>query len=111
MPTPISCHPAERGLRGSALSRHLAVAYVLLVIYASLHPFSGWHDIGVGMWDYLDAPLPRYITAFDVISNILAYLPLGFLAVLALAPPLRAWIALPLVTAGAGILSALLEGL
>ena len=30
--------------RPSPLARYLLLAYVLLVIYASLHPFSGWRD-------------------------------------------------------------------
>jgi hypothetical protein len=33
--------------------------------------------------------VPRYVTAFDVATNFAAYVPLGFLAVLAFAPRLR----------------------
>ena len=32
---------------GTVLARYLALAYVLLVVYASLHPFSGWRDLGL----------------------------------------------------------------
>jgi VanZ family protein len=73
----------------SSLARYLYGAYALLVIYASLHPFSGWVDNGVPSFAFLAAPLPRYITAFDVIANIVAYVPLGLLGVLALYPRLR----------------------
>lgn len=73
----------------SSLARYLYGAYALLVIYASLHPFSGWSDTGVPVFAFLDAPLPRYITAFDIATNIVGYVPLGLLGVLALYPRLR----------------------
>ncbi len=65
------------------LSRHLALAYTALIIYASLHPFSGWRDAGLSPLDFLDAGWPRYWTAFDIAVNLLAYLPLGFFLTLA----------------------------
>ncbi|MFH1044096.1 MAG: VanZ family protein [Pseudomonadota bacterium] len=75
--------------RPSPLARYLLLAYMLLVIYASLHPFSGWHDQGVSPFAYLAGALPRYITAFDLVTNFAAYLPLGFFALLALHPLVR----------------------
>jgi VanZ family protein len=75
--------------RPSPLARYLLLAYVLLVIYASLHPFSGWRDQGVSPFAYLAGAMPRYITAFDLVTNFAAYLPLGFFALLALHPLLR----------------------
>jgi len=69
----------------STLARYLAGAYLLLVVYASLHPLSGWHDNGAPLLDFLHAAWPRYYTGFDLIINMLAYVPLGFL----LAPALR----------------------
>jgi len=66
------------------LARYLAIAYALLVAYASLHPLTGWRDNGVPVFDYLGAAWPRYYTGFDLAANILAYLPLGFLLVPAL---------------------------
>ncbi len=69
----------------SPLARYLAVAYALLVAYASLHPFTGWRDSGAPLFAYLAAAWPRYHTGFDLAVNILAYLPLGFLLVPALA--------------------------
>lgn len=53
-----------------------------LIIYASLHPFEGWRWPGQSPWVFISAPLPRYWTRFDVISNLLGYAPLGFLCVL-----------------------------
>ena len=68
----------------AALARTLALAYTLLIIYASLHPFTGWHDSGAPIFDYLTARWPRYWTRLDVGLNIAAYLPLGFLLTSAL---------------------------
>src|SRR5258708_33907032 len=61
----------------STLARYLFVAYVLLVVYASLHPFSGWRDRGLPPFAFLTAPLPRPIPVFDVIANIIGYMPSG----------------------------------
>ena len=58
---------------------YLAIAYTLLVVYASLHPFSGWRDAGAPVTAYLVAAWPRYWTVFDLCTNVLAYLPVGFL--------------------------------
>lgn len=75
--------------RPSPLARYLLLAYVLLLVYGSLHPFSGWRDQGAGAYTYLAGGLPRYITAFDLVTNFAAYLPLGFFALLAFHPHLR----------------------
>lgn len=72
--------------RPSPLARYLLLAYVLLIVYGSLYPFSGWRDQGVSPFAYLSERLPRYITAFDVVTNLIAYMPLGFFALLALHP-------------------------
>ncbi|KAF1042330.1 VanZ family protein [Xylophilus sp.] len=62
----------------------LTLAYGALIVFASLYPFAGWRDQGMAPWVFLSAPLPRYWTGFDVISNVLGYAPLGFLLALAL---------------------------
>ncbi len=66
------------------LPRYLASCYLLLIIYASLHPFSGWQSAGLSPFVFLEAAWPRYWTAFDLAVNIAAYLPLGFLLAQAL---------------------------
>jgi VanZ family protein len=68
----------------TALPRHLALAYTALVVYASLHPFSGWRDLGLSPFAFLDVGWPRYWTVFDLSANVIAYLPLGFLLALTL---------------------------
>ena len=93
----------------SSLSLHLALAYTALVVYASLHPFSDWRDTGLSPWEFLVAPWPRYVTAFDLITNVLAYVPLGFLWVVYLRPPRRPWPVAVLCVLAASLLSLGLE--
>lgn len=97
--------------QSSPLARYLFVAYALLVVYASLHPFSGWRDQGVAAFAFLGARLSRPYYAFDVAANVLGYVPLGFLAVLAARPLLRGKGAFFLGLAAAALLSLLLESL
>ncbi len=61
----------------------LALASVCLVVYASLYPFTDWRDQGLSPLAFLNEPLPRYWTGFDVGINLLGYAPLGFLLALA----------------------------
>lgn len=68
----------------SPLPRYLALAYVALVVYASLHPFAGWRDPGISPLAFLDAGWPRWWTGFDLVINALVYVPLGYLLTLAL---------------------------
>ncbi len=57
----------------------LSQAYVALIVYASLYPFTGWRDQGIAPWAFLWSSLPRYWTGFDVAANVCGYIPLGFL--------------------------------
>ncbi len=66
------------------LSRYLAFAWFGLVVYGSLHPFSGWRDTGVSPIAFLEGGWPRYWTFFDLAANVAVYLPLGFFLTLAL---------------------------
>ena len=59
--------------------RYFLPAYLLLIVYVSLSPFTGWLAPEQGALNFLMAPWPRYITAFDLIANVLAYMPLGVL--------------------------------
>jgi VanZ family protein len=54
-----------------------------------LQPFSGWWIPPEEIRHFLTAPWPRYITLEDVLINIAAYVPLGFLFARALMPRLR----------------------
>ncbi|HZY16064.1 MAG TPA: VanZ family protein [Ramlibacter sp.] len=60
----------------------LAGAYAVLVVYASLYPFSGWRDQQIAPWAFLFSPWPKYWTGFDFAANMVGYVPLGFLLAL-----------------------------
>ena len=95
----------------SPLPLYLAAAYTLLVIYASLHPFSGWRDSGAPVTDFLFAAWPRYWSGLDLFNNILAYLPLGFIWVPTLLPRQGLWLAVLLASLLGACLSLSLETL
>jgi len=89
----------------------LAWLYASLVVYASLYPFEGWRVQGIAPWSFLTAPLSRYWTGFDVVSNVLGYAPLGFLGCVAVLRLRPRWPAVWLVTAMALVLSFAMESL
>lgn len=63
--------------------------YALLITYASWFPFTGWRNNGLAPWAFVSAAMPHYWTVFDLITNVIAYIPIGILAVFALYPVLR----------------------
>jgi VanZ family protein len=49
--------------------------YIVLLTYASLSPFLGWNsEQRLTLFDW-----PKYVLPFDVLINVVAYVPLGFL--------------------------------
>lgn len=80
----------------STFARVGLLAYGALIIYASWYPFSAWRDLGVSPLAFLMAPMPRYWTGFDLITNVVAYIPLGISMVFALYPRIRGWSAVVL---------------
>lgn len=85
------------------------LAWLFLIVYASLYPFSGWRNAGVSQWEFFYGGLPKYWTWFDVITNVIGYIPLGMLVVLLLYPKVRGvWACLLALVLGA-LLSATLE--
>ena len=96
---PAAPAPAPRP-PGSPVARAALLAYLLLIIYASWFPFSGWRGAGLSPFTFLTLAMPQYWTWFDVIVNIVGYIPLGLLLVPALHPLLRgfwAWLAAALL--------------
>ncbi len=89
----------------SRLPFYLAGVYTLLVLYGSLYPFSGWRDTGVDPLAFLAAGWPRYYTAFDIVANGLAYVPLGFLWATVFTPRLAPAIVFMLAALTGGTLS------
>lgn len=98
--------------RGSLLVRALAIAWLGLIVYLSLAPWSGWRDLGVSPWAYLAAPWPPpHVTRFDVFANLVAYVPLGALLALAVYPLLRGLAAATAATLACLLLSGGAEAL
>src|SRR5258708_2319223 len=64
------------------LPQYLAALYALMIVYASLEPFSGWMAPLPNTPFFLFAPWPPRFTRFDVVINVLAYAPFGFLLAL-----------------------------
>jgi VanZ family protein len=89
--TPVSAKPWHA--RSSPLARGAFVVYALLILYSGLAPWSGWRDLGVAPFAYLTAPVPRHLTTFDVLVNVLGYMPLGALFALSAHPRLRPGVA------------------
>lgn len=97
--------------RSSPLARGACAVYALLLLYSGLSPWRGWRDLGVAPLAYLTAPVPRHLTTFDLIVNILGYLPLGALVVLALHPRTRGAIAVLMAVVAGALLSGTIEAL
>ncbi len=93
----------------SNLPLKLTLVYTALVIYACLHPFSGWQASGLPMFDYLLAPWPRYYRSEDLVLNVAGYLPLGFLGAAALCRRLSGPGSILTATLAAALLSLSLE--
>ena len=74
----------HHGIGPIRFASYLALAWCGLVVYGSLHPFTGWRDTGVSPIAFLEGGWPRYWTAFDLAANVAVYLPLGFFLTLAL---------------------------
>ncbi|RDK04153.1 VanZ family protein [Paraburkholderia lacunae] len=95
--------------RPSALARLALGLYAALIVYGSWYPFSGWRSLGLGPFDYLFDPMPQYLTAFDVVANVLGYMPFGALVVLAVYPRWRGTLAVALAFVLGGLLSGVME--
>ena len=105
------------GRRSSA--SWLVLAWLLLIVYASLYPFMPWTwPPGTGWLDALRLPWPRKLFPFDVSCNIVGYAPLGLLSFAAMrrgGRSLRAalWASLlpgPLISFGMEVLQNFLPG-
>jgi VanZ family protein len=95
--------------RDSPLTLTSLAVYAVLLIYGSLSPWTGWRAIGVNPFAFLGAPWPAYVTGFDLVLNVLAYVPLGLLLALALHPRPRGLPAILAATVTATCLSVLIE--
>lgn len=63
----------------------LALAWLALVVYASAFPFSGWRwPAGASIASLLVLPWPKWHDNFDLVANLLGYMPLGGLVAMAI---------------------------
>lgn len=84
--------------------------YLALIVYASLYPFIGWRAMPSSPWTFLVVPASRYWTWFDVVSNLLGYVPFGTLVFGALVRTGRSTgFALAASTLAGAVLSLLME--
>jgi VanZ family protein len=84
------------------IARGGLVLYAFLIVYASWYPFSGWRSNGLPVMAFLFAPLPYYWTKFDLLINIIGYMPFGALLVFSMYPRLRGvWAVLAACVTGA----------
>ena len=95
--------------RPSVLARQALVLYTALIVYGSWYPFTGWRSLGLGPFAYLSDPMPQYLTAFDVVTNVLGYMPFGALVVLAAYPRWRGALAVAFAFVLGGLLSGVME--
>lgn len=66
--------------RAGSAARPLLLAWIALIVYASLYPFVPWQwPPGAAPAELLRLRWPRHFIGFDIASNLLGYLPLGFL--------------------------------
>jgi VanZ family protein len=82
----------------------------------SLSPLGDWQFIPTTPWAFLAGPWPKYWTGFDVLVNVLAYIPFGLLICQAVADRLqsltwRGLIAFVMALACGLLLSVILESL
>jgi VanZ family protein len=59
--------------------RIFVVLYAGLIVYGSLYPFTGWRWPDAEAATFLKGEWPSHISRGDLVSNLLAYAPLGYL--------------------------------
>lgn len=79
----------------------------VLILYASLYPFSGWRwPAGSPMAALLALPWPPWLTPVDEALNLVGYLPLGLLVfIAAVRSGVRPWAGLAMAVLGGAALS------
>ncbi|WP_091993689.1 VanZ family protein [Paraburkholderia lycopersici] len=95
--------------QASTLARQALALYTALIVYGSWYPFSGWRSLGLSPFAYLGDPWPRYWTVFDIVTNVLGYMPFGVLVVLAAWPRRRGLPAVLLAALAGTLFSGLME--
>jgi len=90
------------------LPQYFAILYGVMIVYASLEPFSGWMAPLPGAPFFLFAPWPTRYTRYDIAINVISYIPFGFFVALT-GRHTRSGARLATATAMAALLSAAME--
>lgn len=80
--TVVRAHLTTAPRHHTVLPHYLAALYGLAIVYASLQPFGPWIAPPAGTPFFLFATGPFRFARFDVLANVLAYLPFGFFVAL-----------------------------
>ncbi len=95
---------------GSPVARATLLAYMVLIVYASWFPFSGWQNQGLSPLIFLEwTSLPRYWTGFDAGINVIGYIPFGMLLVYAMRPKITGFWAFLLASIAGMLVSGTME--
>ncbi|MDO8177388.1 MAG: VanZ family protein [Undibacterium sp.] len=97
--------------KASPFSRASLVAYLVLIVYASWYPFSGWKINNLAAILDVVKQWPRYWSVFDVAVNVLGYMPLGALLVFAVYPRVKRRWAIFLASLCGVLISMTMEGM
>lgn len=89
---------------------YLVLGYVVMLLYGSLYPFSGWTIPAAPLLSFLGS-WPATFELADIVQNVLVYAPLGLFTVLWLVGTLRLRTALILATLSGVTLSFFIENI
>lgn len=85
--------PIRHGVPQRAhIARYLALLLFVVIVFASLYPFTGWSYSGRPLLEFLFYPLPYYFRLFDNLANLVVYIPYGFGLALSFRPRWLGWI-------------------
>jgi VanZ family protein len=101
----------HQGTSADLLPRYLTLVWVALTLYGSLYPFVGWRQTVIDPFAFLNFSWPYYWTVFDMVVNVLVYMPLGFFATLTLSRLPGRYTAPVLATLLGSLLSVAMESL
>lgn len=82
-PMRVEAERAAREVQSLPAARYVLGVLACGALYASFRPFSGWRPPVRGWFAFLGDPI-AFVNKWDHFLNVVGYVPLGFLAVLAL---------------------------
>lgn len=104
--------PEPRPQRSDRRNRTLwASLYAVFIIWASLSHHGTWRSLPDPLFAFLYAPLPAWVTRTDLATNLLVYVPLGYLVRVAVSVPRFPWTSVLLSTLSIAVLSLAMETL